>query len=252
MTPGHLEALETSIGHRFGNRETLRRALTHSSHVHERNPPENRNGSLRDNEQLEFLGDSVLGFLISEALVARFPDYPEGRLSKMKAHLVSAAYLHGVAEKLALGQYLELGRGEKMSGGRAKKTLLVNALEALIAAIYLDGGIEASRAFVTRSVLDGGGASAFNDARLRDNLADFKTALQELARSLRLPPPRYVILKERGPEHSKTFTIEVRVGRDWSAQAEGYSKKNAAQNAAREVLEKLTSAGGGEGGGVAV
>lgn len=248
MTRDHLEPLETAINHRFANREILRRALTHSSHVHERGLPENRNGDLRDNEQLEFLGDSVLGFLISEALVARFPDYPEGRLSKMKAHLVSATYLHGVAEKLALGQYLELGRGEEMSGGRAKKTLLVNALEALIAAIYLDGGIEVSRAFVMRAILDGGGASAFNDTRLRDNLADFKTALQELARSRKLPPPRYVILKERGPEHSKTFTIEVRVGRDWSAQAEGYSKKNAAQNAAREIFEKLTAAPADNGG----
>jgi len=237
-----LESLEAAIGYRFRNREMLRRSLTHSSHVHERSLSCDGNDVPRDNEQLEFLGDSVLGFLISEALVARFPDYPEGRLSKMKAHLVSASYLHGVAGKLGLGQYLQLGRGEEMSGGRSKKTLLVNALEALIAAVFLDGGIEISRAFVTRAILDGGGDSAFNDTRLRDNLADFKTALQELARARKLPPPRYIILNERGPEHSKTFTIEVRLGRDWAAQAEGYSKKSAAQNAAREVFEKLTAA----------
>src|SRR5690242_10037947 len=147
-----LATLESRIGYQFQLPELLRRALTHSSLANE-----SRNGPvspLSDNEQLEFLGDSILGFLISEALVQRFPDQREGDLSRQKAHLVSAAHLHGVARRLDLGSYLELGRSEEMSGGRAKKTLLVDALEAVIAAMYLDGGMEPVRQFVAAHVLD--------------------------------------------------------------------------------------------------
>jgi ribonuclease-3 len=234
-----LENLETALGHQFQNRELLIRALTHSSRVHER-PLAEEQRVPADNEQMEFLGDSVLGFLISEALVARFPSYPEGRLSKLKAHLVSAVHLYGVARKLELGQYLYLGRGEEMSGGRAKRTLLVDCLEALIAASYLDGGIEASRRLVERWVIGDDHNHPLGDEILGVPIVDFKSALQELAQARKLPPPRYVIVKERGPEHAKTFTIEARIGRDWVGQAEGASKKSAAQNAARDVLAKLT------------
>ena len=239
-----LDALEAAIGHCFGNRQLLNRALTHSSHVHEQAPALSaENGLPRDNEQLEFLGDSVLGFLISEDLLERNPDAPEGRLSKLKAHLVSATWLHEAAKRLRLGDYLQLGRGEEMSGGRAKKTLLVDALEALIAALYLDGGIDAARGFVQRFVVAPGVAAAGSSAeQLPRAITDFKSALQELAQARRLPPPRYVILRERGPEHSKTFTIEVRVGREWVGQAEGGTKKSAAQKAAREVYERLQPA----------
>jgi len=236
-----LDELEQVIGYRFSDRELLHRALTHRSHVHEHSAAhadEVRLATLVDNEQLEFLGDSVLGFLVSEALVRRFPSYPEGRLSKLRAHLVSAAYLHEVARSLGLGGFLLLGRGEELSGGRAKKTLLVDALEALIAAIYLDGGIEPARAFVVRFVSHPAELSRIGeDAAHPPN--DYKSALQELAQARKLPTPRYVIIKEQGPEHAKTFTIEVRVGRDWSSQAEGFSKKNAAQLAARLMLEKI-------------
>lgn len=233
-----LSSLETAIGHPFRNRELLQRALTHSSHVHERSVAENR--QLADNEQLEFLGDAILGFLISETLTERLPGYSEGRLSKLKAHMVSAAHLFGVAEKLQLGQYLQLGRGEEMSGGRSKRTLLVDALEALIAALYLDAGIDQVRQFVRHHIAgDPAVAGMFSAGQIAPALTDFKSALQELARARHLPLPRYVIVKEAGPEHSKTFTMEVRVGKDWTAQAEGYSKKNAAQNAARLALEQL-------------
>jgi len=236
-----LSSLESAIGHRFDNRELLERALTHSSHVHEQGMGEGT--PLADNEQLEFLGDSVLGFLISEALVARLPGYSEGRLSKLKAHIVSAAHLYGVAERLNLGQYLQLGRGEEMSGGRSKRTLLVDALEALLAALYLDAGIDTARDFVNRCVVgDPSVDSVFTADELPATLTDFKSALQELARARNLALPRYVIVKEQGPEHSKTFTIEVRLGKDWVAQAEGYSKKNAAQNAARLIFELLSGA----------
>jgi ribonuclease-3 len=234
-----LDALENCTAYRFRNREILHRALTHSSHVHEKSLVE-KSDTLRDNEQLEFLGDAVLGFLISECLVARNPGHREGRLSKVKAHLVSATHLFEVAQKLDLGKYLQLGRGEEMSGGRTKRTLLVDALEALIAAVYLDGGMEAARAFVTQFVLtQANGDAEPGNEDLPDEVVDFKSALQELAQARKLPQPRYAIVKERGPEHSKTFTVEVRVGKDLASQAEGLTKKSAAQQAAREIYEKL-------------
>lgn len=231
-----LDLLEAAIGHRFGDRELLCRALTHSSHAHENTVANGSGLPLRDNEQLEFLGDSVLGFLISEELVQRYPEAAEGRLSKTKAHLASAAWLLEAARRLQLGEYLRLGRGEEMSGGRSKKKLLVNGLEALIAAIYLDGGTEAARDFVNRFVLTPGAEAA---EELSQNQADYKSALQELAQARKLPSPRYVIVRECGPEHSKMFTVEVRVGREWVGQAEGHTKKSAAQRAAREVYDRM-------------
>jgi ribonuclease III len=236
------EGLETCTAYRFRNQEILRRALTHSSHVHEKSLTEDADG-LGDNEQLEFLGDAVLGFLISEVLVARNPAQQEGRLSKAKAHLVSATHLFDVAQKLELGKYLQLGRGEEMSGGRGKRTLLVDALEALIAAVYLDGGMDAARAFVNQFVIgDTLGDLVQPEENRPEQIVDFKSALQELAQARKLPQPRYVIVKETGPEHSKTFTVEVRVGKDWASQADGLTKKSAAQQAARDLYEKLVTA----------
>jgi ribonuclease-3 len=236
------EALESSTAYRFQDREILRRALTHSSHVHEKALVDRTEG-LHDNEQLEFLGDAVLGFLISEALVSRNPAHREGHLSKAKAHLVSATHLFEVAQKLELGKYLQLGRGEEMSGGRGKRTLLADALEALIAAVYLDGGMEAARQFVHRFIIgEGNGGVPYAEESQPHQIVDFKSALQELAQARRLPQPRYAIVKETGPEHSKTFTIEVRVGKDFVSQAEGQTKKSAAQQAARDIYEKLKEA----------
>lgn len=233
-----LATLEQRVNHRFSDPELLRRALTHSSLANETRTASGE--PLPDNEPLEFLGDSVLGFLIAEALVRRFPAYREGELSRLKAHLVSAAHLHGVARRLDIGSFLELGRSEEMSGGRAKKTLLVDALEAVIAAIYLDGGHEAARQFVAGHVLDAP-FSADEEAGtdIQPAITNFKSALQELAQSRKLPQPRYAIIRERGPEHSKLFTVEVRVGREFTGQAEGRTKKVAAQRAARGVYERL-------------
>ena len=234
-----LDTLEAAIGHRFADRDILHRALTHSSHVHEQ-ALAGGSAAARDNEQLEFLGDSVLGFLISEDLLQRHPEAAEGRLSKLKAHLVSATWLHQAAQRLCLGEYLELRRGEEMSGGRTKKTLLVDALEALIAAIYLDGGMEPARQLVqTYVVAPGLTEPGLDGEQLPQNLTDYKSALQEFAQARRLPPPRYVIVHERGPEHSKTFTVEARMGREWVGQAEGNTKKSAAQKAARDIYERL-------------
>lgn len=229
-----LEGLETAIGCTFRDRGILRRALTHRSHAHEKSA--GGEAGLIDNEQLEFLGDSILGFLVSESLVRHYPSSPEGRLSKLKASLVSASHLHSVAQKLDLGKYLLLGRGEELSGGRDKKALLGNALEALVAAIYLDTDIETARRFVGRHIL-GDLDSLPEDAN--PPVADFKSALQEFAQARKLPQPRYVLVMERGPEHAKTFTVEVRIGHDLAGQAEDLSKKSAGQKAARVLLEKL-------------
>ncbi len=235
-----LALLEASLGYRFASPELLRRALTHSSAAHESHMGTGVGD--QDNERLEFLGDSILGFLISEALVARHPECREGDLSRLRAHLVSATHLYGVASAIDLGRYLELGRSEEMSGGRGKKTLLVDALEAVIAAIYLDGGIDPARAFVACRVLD---ASGFGDPTLdsevQASITNFKSALQELAQS-KMPQPRYAIVRESGPEHSKTFTVEVRVGKEWTGQGEGASKKVAAQRAAQKVYLRLRDA----------
>ena len=232
------EVLEARIGYRFSNRELLRRALTHSSLANEVHA--GVASALTDNEQLEFLGDSILGFVIAEALVLRHPEYREGELSQLKAHLVSAAHLHGVARRLDLGAFLELGRSEEMSGGRAKKTLLVDALEALIAAMYFDGGMELVRRFVSDAVLDAPASSDEDGgADSPPTIRNFKSALQELAQARHLQQPRYAIVHERGPEHSKVFTVEVRVGKEWTGQADGRTKKVAAQRAARGVYDRL-------------
>jgi ribonuclease-3 len=234
--PADLDALENAAGYCFGNRDFLIRALTHTSHAYEKGQQ-----PLNDNEQLEFLGDAVLGFLISECLVKSYPAYREGRLSIIKNYLVSASHLHEAAQKLELGEYLLLGRGEELSGGRVKKGLLADAVEALIAAIYLDGGIEAAREFVVRHVFATG---AEHEPGAETPFTNFKGALQEIARSLDLPSPRYSILSEHGPAHARRFTVEVRIGENLVGQAEGDSKKAAGQMAARAVFEQLMEQAG--------
>jgi len=231
---GDLGVLEAALGHAFHNRELLERALTHKSRIHER-AGETATGT--DNEQLEFLGDAILGFVVSESLVRRYAAAPEGRLSKLKAHLVSAAHLYEVAQELGLGEFLFLGRGEEMSGGREKKALLSDAMEALIAAVYLDSGLERAQAFIEARVIGTLGASEDGSD---GEITDHKSALQETAQALKLPPPRYSIVAEEGPEHSKTFTVEVRLGKDWVSQAQGLSKKAAGQKAAQNILQQLT------------
>lgn len=228
------DLLEQQLGHVFTNRELLQKALTHKSRVFEKAPHQLE--KVEDNEQLEFLGDAILGFLASEALVSQFPESPEGRLSKMKSFLVSANHLYDVALKLNLGEQLVLGRGEEMSGGREKKALLANAMEALIAAVYLDGGIDAARHFVRERVLRDF-ENLGDDGDLQGK--DHKSSLQELTQLRKLALPRYFVASERGPEHAKTFTVEVRVGKELSAQAQGISKKEAGQRAAGRMIELL-------------
>jgi ribonuclease-3 len=226
------EELEAKLGYSFQNRGLLERALTHRSRFSEQ-PPANQVG---DNEQLEFLGDSILGFIVSEVLVLKHPNAREGHLSKWKAHLVSAAHLHRCALELGLGEFLLLGRGEDMSGGREKKALLSDALEALIAALYIDGGLSAAQTFIEARILH-----ALPDASDPTSLdmLDYKGALQERAQSLGFPPPRYVTVDAEGPEHSKVFTIEVQLGGRMRSRATGSSKKVASQRAAGHLLDEL-------------
>ncbi|MGA7413489.1 MAG: ribonuclease III [Bryobacteraceae bacterium] len=226
------EELEAKLGYSFRNRDLLERALTHRSRFSEL-PPASQVG---DNEQLEFLGDSILGFVVSEVLVLKHPDAREGHLSKWKAHLVSAAHLHRCALELGLGEFLLLGRGEDMNGGREKKALLSDALEALIAALYIDGGLSTAQKFIEARILH-----ALPDASDSTSLdmLDYKSALQERAQSLGFPPPRYVTVNAEGPEHSKIFTVEAQLGGGMRSRATGLAKKVASQKAARLLLDEL-------------
>jgi ribonuclease III len=227
-----LTELESRLGHTFVDRQLLVRALTHRSVFHSHKPASS--DPTDDNEQLEFLGDAVLGFLVSDALVRRHPDLREGVLSKRKSVLVSREYLAEVGRCLDLGAFLILGKGEDSLGGRTKPALLANAVEALIAVLYLDAGIEVAREFVDGSVLKAGAALEWSI----DDTTDYKTALQELAQAEKKELPHYELLATDGPSHARRFTVEAR----WSAQAfraEASSKKAASQLAAKGLLEKL-------------
>ncbi len=234
--PQTLDALEEKLDYRFNDRSLLLRALTHRSWLAERSSPLPGEG---DNEQLEFLGDSVLGFLVSEALVLRYPLQREGRLSQLKAHLVSATYLHECALVLGLGEFLQLGKGEEQNGGRERKTLLANALEALIAAMHLDGGVTVAKQFVESHILG-------DLERLKDvdssGLLNYKSHLQERAQALGLPFPRYTIVSTSGPEHAKVFTVEARIGDKLASRATASSKKAASQQAAQNLWSSLNTA----------
>ncbi len=239
--------LERILGHVFASPGLLQQALTHSSQAREAEAarPEAAERA-KDNEQLEFLGDAVLGLVATEELFTRFPQFSEGQLSKLRAHLVSKNHLINVAERLELGRYLRLGRGEEKSGGRSKSALLVDALEAVLGAIYLDAGFETARLVILHHVLLPE-LEAFISSGRASKVTDFKSALQEKLQADSRPQPAYVMVKEVGPEHQKTFTIEARLyaigeGRvEFVGRAEGSTKKTAEQDAARQVLEYLAA-----------
>jgi ribonuclease-3 len=224
------EGLQSALRYRFRDRGLLEHALTHASRAHE-----DVSGGVRDNESLEFLGDAILGFLIADLLFHECPDFDEGQKSKAKATLVSTGTLARQAERLALGDHLILGRGEEKTGGRRKQALLADAYEALIAAIYLDGGLESVRTFVAREF-----ASLLSDVRTRDlSVHDHKSALQEYLQAIARPLPEYRVAGAVGPDHRKQFLVEVAVGGEPIAQAGGPSKKEAEQEAARLALARL-------------
>lgn len=242
MRSEDIAALEERIGHSFRDRELLERALTHSSHAHER---ESAASVTADNEQLEFLGDAVLGFVVSRLLCERFPNFHEGQLSKLRAHLVSARHLGGVAQRLELGRFLRLGRGEERSGGRSKRALLVNALEALLAAVYLDAGLETVHHLIRQRIFEPELELLLPQAGGGLPTTDHKSAVQELLQARALPPPRYSVVREHGPDHRKVFTVELRIRSAEGEQvyrAQGSTKKEAEQDAARQALEHLQGA----------
>ncbi|MGE0865277.1 MAG: ribonuclease III [Vicinamibacterales bacterium] len=229
--PQAFDALEARLGYRFRDRGLLEHALTHKSKAHE-----DPSGGVTDNESLEFLGDAVLGLVVSEALFRAFPSYSEGQKSKIKANLVSTATLAEMAELLGLGDHMILGRGEEKTGGRQKQALLADTCEALIAAIYLDGGLEPARQFLMREL-----ASHIDDARQPEYFGrDHKSRLQERLQSLGRPLPSYRIASELGPDHRKLFHVEVVVGAEVLAQGAGRTKKEAEQEGARLALAEIT------------
>jgi len=217
------------MGYCFRNRQFLEEALTHASYAQE------AAGRPRNNEQLEFLGDAVLNFVVSVILADTFPDWQEGRLTRARAHLVAAPHLHIIAGRLGLGRHLRLGRGEEKTGGREKPALLVNALEALVAALYRDGGIEAARRFIEHFVMPDDLAACAPELFS----IDYKSALQERLQAERVAPVDYRVVEESGPEHQKIFTVEAVAGDNRVARGRGGSKKAAEQEAARLMLEKL-------------
>lgn len=238
--------LEQALGHSFRDRGLLEMALTHASFAREAEQTSNAEGAAEpDNEQLEFLGDAVLSFVISEELFRRFPEYQEGELSKLRAHIVSARRLLRPARELKIGDYLRLGRGEERSGGRDKSALLVDALEAIIAAMYLDAGIEIAHAFILRNILQPELAELQQHGGKTLPVMDYKSALQEAVHATGRAPARYVMVKEQGPDHRKLFTMEAHVpaspaGNDgFVCRAEGSTKKSAEQAAARLAWERL-------------
>jgi ribonuclease III len=248
MKAAEIAALEALLGYHFRRPELIEQALTHSSQARELEAlqPSVLRATVGDNEQMEFLGDAVLALVTSEELFRRFPLFREGELSKLRAHLVSQKHLIRVAQQLEIGNYLRLGRGEEKSGGRSKTALLVDALEAVLAALYLDGGMEVVRAFILQSIVMPE-LERMNPASSGVPVMDFKSALQETLQAMGLPQPSYVLVKEAGPEHNKTFTVEARLtlpfpGKtEFVGRAEGSTKKKAEQDAAQQVLTQLAA-----------
>jgi ribonuclease-3 len=228
-----LEGLERIVGHGFRDRSLLERAVTHSSAAGDGGP-----SSPADNERLEFLGDAVLGMLVSDHLLAAFPGWSEGQLSRGRAQLVNSASLTAAAQRLGLGEHLRLGRGEEKSGGREKPALLANVFEAVVGAVYLDGGLAPARAFVTRALLVPA-VEVHGDLLGR---GDFKSELQELLQKNGWPPAEYNVVRETGPDHRKIFLVEVSVAGRVTATGSGSSKKESEQLAAQQALEQLRGA----------
>lgn len=219
-----MKTLEEKIEYKFSDKQLLETALTHSSFANE------RRGNAVSNERLEFLGDSVLGFTVAEYLYKKRPDLPEGKMTRLRAELVCEAGLHRAALSIGLGEHLRLGHGEDTSGGRDRPSVLSDALEAVIAAVYLDGGRIPAAKLIGELIL-----SHLDEAE-NENF-DYKTALQEYAQRTPGTKVRYILLDESGPEHLKMFRVDVSVGGNVAGSGEGRSKKAAEQEAARVALQ---------------
>ena len=224
-----MEELEKKLNYTFRRRELLEEALNHSSYANE-----HRAAGLRSNERLEFLGDSVLGFVTAEFLFRPHPEAPEGDLTRIRAALVCEQSLYEAAQRLDLGRYLKLGRGEESGGGRRRPSILADAMEAVFAAVYLDGGIDAANDLIHRLLLD-----AEREEAVEERRRDYKTALQELVQRQADQVLTYHMIGEAGPDHDKTFQAEVQLNGQPVGTGTGHSKKEAEQAAARAALEAL-------------
>ena len=222
-----IKDLETAIGYRFKNITLLQNALTHSSYANER-----WHNSLMSNERLEFLGDSVLGMVVAEYLYKTFPDRPEGELTRMRADMVCETTLAAVAGRIDLGRHLMLGNGEEQGGGRTRDSILADAVESVIAASFLDGGMEAARNFIEKFILVEVPVKKMHNA-------DYKTALQELVQQKKNQTLSYALVGESGPDHDKRFEVEVSLNGRVIGTGSGSSKKRAEQMAAQSALENL-------------
>ena len=223
-----MEALEARLGYTFRDRALLENALMHSSYANE-----NRARGYTSNERLEFLGDSVLGMVTAARLYALYPDMPEGKMSRLRAELVCEQALHGVALTLHLGDYIRLGHGEERSGGRERPSILADAVEAVIAAMYLDGGLEPAQRFILTHILNGLAEGEIH------HVADYKTELQERVQRHAGQTLSYTVCAESGPDHNKTFTMAVLLNGSEIGRGTGRTKKEAEQSAARCALETL-------------
>lgn len=231
MSAPSVDALQSSLAYRFQNVALIEEALTHKSYVNEQ-----KTATGPHNERLEFLGDAVLSLIISERLASMLPDSSEGALSKFKARLVSETVLAEVGRRVKLGSCLRLGRGEELSNGRDKDSLLADALEAVIAAVYLDGGLDATRHVVVRLFAEE--LAQVGTQRHRPGADDYKTQFQEWCQRRFDSLPQYVIVRESGPDHDKVFEVEVNVGGEPVGRGVGRSKKEAEQLAAKQALQQ--------------
>jgi len=222
-----LAALQKTLGISFNDLSLLEQALVHSSYINE-----NPGLALTSNERLEFLGDAILDFIVAEELYQRFPQFDEGEMTKLRSSVVCQDALSRMARAISLGNYLYLGRGEEASGGRRKPANLASALEAIIAAIFLDQGLAAARDFVLR---------ATSQELNKGAEADYKSKLQELIQARQQQTPTYQVIAVAGPDHDRTFTVEVRVGDNVLGQGSGKSKKAAETEAARSALARLST-----------
>ncbi|HUN82989.1 MAG TPA: ribonuclease III [Terracidiphilus sp.] len=244
-----LADLESALGHRFAARELLVRALTHRSLANERALEDGPDSGEEwgDNERLEFLGDAVLGLAVGEALFLLHPEWSEGELTRVRAQLVSRLHMAEVASAIELGNHLRLSRGEDRSGLRRKSTVLSNTMEAVIGALFLDGGMEPARAFVSRYVMGNAVEQLAEELRSGAALGNYKSALQEYLQAVRAGTPVYRVKSESGPDHRKRFVVEVRLkpadGRPGKplARGSGSTKKHAEQDAARRAMSRITA-----------
>ena len=222
-----LSSLMDILDYKFDTEDLLLSAITHTS-------VNGKEGESSAFERMEFLGDSILGLIIAESVFERFPDYTEGELSKLKAKVVSRDFLSTVARKLNLGSFLVLSREAERSGGRDNSSILADAMEAIICAIYLDGEIEAARDFIIYNIFTG-----YKEIFIEQDLINYKSKLQEFTQNESQNLPEYILIEESGPDHDKIFMIEVKVNDELMGTGEGHTKKEAQQKAAKRACEKL-------------